>query len=241
MADPFIERAGARLSRMAGARKRAFVIDIENRLAAAERVREVSAEEIEQLATQHGVKLDAAAQTPRRNLYRRFLEHCLADHAISAEESSDLHHLRRILRLDDDQVHAIHNDIARVFYGQAMDEVLADYRLDPEEEAFLQQLRGDLGITPELASELEAEGAARARQRFLSRSIKHDSVLVASRNANVELRGQSGESLEHAVRSALEDASRAAPELRGAEVAEIRVELDSGTVARWQVVLKATL
>lgn len=241
MAEPFEERPGIRLSRIPGVRKRAFVIDLENRLAQAERVSEVPAEEIAAIADRHGVNLDEAVLTPRRNLYRRLLDHCLADHAISPDESADLAHLRRILVLGDDQVRAIHDDVARVFYGRAMDQVLVDYRLDPEEETFLQQLRSDLGMTPELASELEAEGAARARQRFLSRAVKHDSVLVASRDTKLELSGQSGESLEAAIRSALDDASRAAPDLRSAELSEVRVELEAGAIARWQVLLKATL
>ena len=82
-----------------------------------------------------------------------------------------------------------------------MDQVLADYRLDPEEEQFLQRLRSELQIDEALSAQLEAAGSERAKQKFLSRTLVSDSVLVASREAKLELTGTSETTLEDAVRN----------------------------------------
>ena len=185
------------------------------------------------------VDLAESVRTPRRNFYRRLLEHCLADHALSGDESADLSHLRAILKLPDEEVRAIHDDIARVFYGRAMDQVLDDYRLDPEEEQFLRRLRSELGIDDELAVQLQEEGAGRAKHRFLSRTVAADSFFVAPRETKLELTGRSETTLEAAIRNAMDEAHRAGAGLHSAEVTEIRVEVRDGDVGTWFVKLKA--
>jgi flavin-binding protein dodecin len=218
-----------------------FVVDVENFLARAARVVDVRPEQIEEIADRHAVDLAESVRTPRRNLYRRLLEHCLADHALSPDESADLSHLRTILKLADEEVRAIHDDVARVFYGRAMDQVLDDYRLDPEEEEFLRRLRSELEIDDELAAQLQEEGAERAKQRFLSRTVTHDSVFVSPGETKVELTGRSETTFEDAVRRAIDEAHRAEADLHSAELTEIRVELRDGSVGTWCVKLKATL
>jgi flavin-binding protein dodecin len=222
-------------------RQRAFVAEIEDLLAEVERVSEVQQDQVKEVAERHGVELASCARTQKRNFYRRLLEYCLADHALSDEESVDLAHLREILVLPDDEVAAIHDDVARVFYGQAMDQVLDDYLLDPEEERFLERLRADLGIGEDVAHRLEEEGTNRARRRFLSRSVASNSVIVASQNTRIELIGRSESSIEAAIRSALDEACRAAPDLRSAHVTDIRVELREGAIHAWLVKLEASL
>jgi flavin-binding protein dodecin len=216
-------------------------VDVENTLAGAARVVDVRPEQIQEIADRHAVDLVESVRTPRRHLYRRLLEHCLADHALSPDESADLSHLRAILQLAAEEVRAIHDDVARVFYGRAMDQVLDDYRLDPEEEQFLHRLRSGLGIDDELSARLQEEGAARAKQRFLSRAVAVDSVLVAPRETKLELGGRSEATLEDAVRRAVEEADLAGAALDAAELTEVRVEIRDGSVGTWCVKLKATL
>ena len=243
MAEPFADRSGGSggiLSRVRGGRKRTFVVELETCLARAARVMDVRPEQIEEIAGRHAVDLVESVRTPRRNLYRRLLEHCLADHALSPDESADLSHLRTILKLADEEVQAIHDDVARVFYGRAMDQVLNDYRLDPEEEQFLRRLRSELGINEELAAQLQEEGTGRARQRFLSRTVADDSGFLAPRETKLELTGRSETTLEDAVRHAIDEANRAGARLLSAELTEISVELRDEKVGTWCVKLKAT-
>jgi len=118
--------------------------------------------------------------------------------------------------------------------------VLHDHKLDPDERAFLERLRGDLGLAPDVATRLYEQGSEAARQRYLQRAIVPESVVVAS-HPRLELTGESEKSLEDAVRAALDEATRAVPELRWAEVREIRTELSQGRIARWRVKLRAGL
>lgn len=244
MAEPFTERAGATggfLSRIPGGHKRAFLAELETRLAQASRVSDVSRESALELARRHGVDLATSMRGPRRSLYRRFLERCLADQALSPEESADLAHLRELLALADEDARAIHDDVARAFYGHALDEVLADYRLDPDEERFLEHLREQLGLDAEAAARLQEQGAERARLRFLSRAMAPTSALVQSRDTTLELSGRSALDLSDAVRQALSEAVLAAPDLRAARITEISVEQSGGDIEAWRVKLEATV
>lgn len=244
MAEPFERRAKAReglVSRVLGGGAQAGTIaEIEGLLADAARVRDVTVEQVRQIAVRHGVDFGARLVPARRNLYRRLLEQCVLDGAVSAEENAELTHLKEILGLTDADVEPVHDDVARAAYGQALAQALEDHRIDADERAFLARLQSDLRLDPETAERLHQKGAEESRQRFLSRSLTYDSVLVSTR-AKLELSGSSDKSLEDAIREAVERAGRAVPELASAEVESIRTDVDGGRVARWHVQLRASL
>jgi hypothetical protein len=245
MAQPFELRDAPKdgpLARLLGGRGSAGIVaEIESLFARASHVRDVTPESLAEVARRHGVDLGARLRTARKNLYRRFLEHCLLDGALSEDESADLVHLRALLRLAEEDVARVHDDVAIAVYGEAVGEVLHDHQLDPDERAFLERLRGDLGLAPDVAARLYEQGSEAARQRYLQRTMTRDSVLVAGHGARLELAGSSEKSLEDAVRAALEEAARALPDLRWAEVREIRTDLAHGRIARWHVKLRAGL
>lgn len=54
----------------------------------------------------------------------------------------------------------------------------------------------------------------------------------------IELTGESDQSVEHAVKTAIERASRTLDHLRWFEVTETRGAIQDGKVATWQVTLK---
>ncbi len=246
MAQPFELRDAPKdgpLARLFGGRGGGggTVAEIESLLARAARVREVTPESVAELAARHAVDLSVRLRTARKSLYRRFLEHCLTDGALSADENADLIHLRALLRLENDDVERVHDDVAVAVYGEAVTQVLQDHKLDPDERAFLERLRGDLGLEPDVAARLYEQGSESARQRYLQRAIAPESVVVAGHGARLELVGESEKSLEDAVRAALDPATRAVPDLQWAEVREIRTELAQGRIARWRVKLRAGL
>jgi flavin-binding protein dodecin len=228
------------LARLVGGRGGALR-ELEDRLARAERVRDVSVEQVREVAERHGVDLTTQLHTARCGLYRRFLEHCLRDQALTAEEGDELAHLKRLLALPDADAQEVHEQVAHSVYGRAIDQVLEDGRLDPEEDAFLRRLGRQLEVAEPDASRLLDEGSGRARQRFLSRTLAHDHVLVASSGTVLELHGVSAASLEQAIGAALEEAARTVPELQDFEVTEIRGALDHGRIARWEVKVRARL
>lgn len=240
MTEPFVRRPPETgLRRLAGSR-RACLREIEDLLAQAARIRDVTPEQVAAIATRHGIDLQTRLATGRRDLYRRLLEHCLNDQEFSEDETAEVEHLRRLLALSDADAAEVHDRVARAVYGQAISRVLADHRVDPEETEFLRRLGGTLALPEATRDHLYDEATRRARQRFLERTIVHDSVLVAARSRVLELAGASSRSLEDAIQSALADAGRAVPDLRRFEVTKIQGALEGGSVTSWEVSLRAS-
>lgn len=237
MAEPF----EARPERKMRSRKRAFLAELETELANPVRVTLVDPSRVEELAQARGIDLEMDVTTPRRGLYRRFLEYCLNDHALSEEESEDLTHLQKLLHLNSADVHSVQDEVTRSVYGQAIDEVLDDYRLDPEEEAFLQRLRAEIGISEDVAAELQQDGKERARHRFVSRAAVQQSSFVTNKGAEVELQGSSEKSFEEAVQAAIEAAYQSLEKIESAELKTLRVDVAEGRIQKWSVKLTTRL
>jgi flavin-binding protein dodecin len=228
------------IARLVGRRSRALR-ELEDLLARAERLRDVTPDQVRELAARHGVDLARELGTARRGLYRRLLEHCLQDQLLSAEESDELAHLRQALSLPDADAAEVNEQVAHAVYGRAIDQVLADGRVDPEEAEFLRRLGRDLALAEPEASRLLDEGAGRARDRFIARTAAHDSAFVAPGRSTLELHGTSETSIEQAVAAAVEEAARAVPALADFEVTQIRGTLDRGRIVRWEVSVRAHL
>ena len=243
MARPFNRRVApgnAIFGRLFGPRARTSVIrDIEHLLATADRVSDVAVPDVVEVAKRHGVDLEQRLRTPRLSLYRRFFECCLLDQALSDEEFADLTHLRTLLRLEEADVVRTHDEVTCAVYGKAIDEVLEDQRLDPDEAAFLTRLRSELGLSDEVADRLYEEGGERARRRFLDRAVTRDDFLLSARDISLDLSGGSDSSLEEAIRSTVDEASRAVPGLRWVEIDRIGGDVQDGKVERWHIKLKA--
>jgi flavin-binding protein dodecin len=243
VAEPFKRRSVEQglFARLSGRirSQASFVGGIEDVLARAPRVRDVPAARLGELAASRGVDLARRYRPARCNLYRRFLEHCLVDRNVSADETADLAHLRGLLQLDDADVARIHEDVVHAVYGSALDQVLKDHRLDPDEEEFLRRLGSALQIPPEAAERLYQEAEARSRQRFLATSMVREGSFLVGRDVAVELSGVSEAGFEDAIRRALDEASQAYPGIVRAEVTELAAELDADRVRRWRVKLKA--
>ena len=214
--------------------------DIEAMLAGSPEISAIPADRVAAIATEHGVEL-SRLQSQCRDLYRRYLEYCLVDHALSEREVADLGHLRAILALPDAVASEVHEEVACAVYGAAVQEVLADHRLDPEEEEFLQRIRDGLDIDAHTAERAMAEGRRKARQRYLSTVVSSDDILVASQEIKLEIEGSSDESIEGAVSDALKEAATVLPGLKRLQIASLEADITEGRVATWHVKLKAVL
>jgi hypothetical protein len=137
------------------------ITEVGNLLSRAARVSDVSVESVQEVAGRYKLVLKRHFRNALRALYCRYLEHCLRDRVLSAEEIRDLAHLKAILGLADRDVQAIHDEVGRAIYGQAVAEILADRRLDPEEKAFLERLEKELRLPREIADRLLVAGARR--------------------------------------------------------------------------------
>jgi hypothetical protein len=122
-------------------------IEVNNLLASVPAVRQVRPEQIARIAEKYRMPLRGQFLGRLERFYRDYLIYCLADARLSAEELSDLAHLKRILRLDDRVVCAIHERVAMQVYAQTVDAVLADGRIDAVEREFLHTLQEHLAIS----------------------------------------------------------------------------------------------
>lgn len=243
MTEPFTRHSPSEsgLAALLGRRvRRTAVRELEAVLARAKRLRDVSVERVQELSEAHGIDLRDRLRTPRKNLYRRFLEHCLLDCTLSEDESEELAHLRRLLHLDEDDVAHVHDTVARAVYGAAIEEVLQDHKLDEDEEKFLLRLREELGLAEADASRMYEQGARKAQQRLLS-SSPDNAGFLATRDGAVELKGASTTGLQEAVQTVVDESCHALPHLSWAELSEVRVRIESGHIAEWQIKLKAGL
>src|SRR4051812_27227021 len=121
-------------------------VEVNNLLASAEQVRDVRPEQVARIADRYRMPFRDEFCGRLERLYRDYLLFCLADSRLSTEELSDLAHLKRILRLNDQSMCAIHESVARQVYAQSVDAVLADGRIDDDEREFLNTLQQHLGI-----------------------------------------------------------------------------------------------
>lgn len=246
MADPFrdrtAEKRGHRLSVGPGRRKRAFLEELETLLATSESLTELTVPVVRQLAQTHKIDLTADVTTARRALYRRFLEHCLNDFALSADETAELAHLQVLLALSEPDVNIAKEEAVRSVYGRALDAVLEDYQLDPDEAEFLLRLQKEIGLSADSAQALLGKKKQQLRERFIrDTQVYEGRVVMAPQRTEVELHGDSDTSLEDAVRVALAPATGALPEVRSAVVRDLRIEVTEGAISKWSVTLRAQL
>jgi len=242
VAEPFEARStggDGLLSRVAGRVTRASAArELETMLAEAECVRDVTLERIRELGERHGIDLELQLRSLRRNLYQRFLEHCLLDYTFSEAEIEDVEHLRKLLCLEDRDVAHIQDQVSRQIYGAAVQEVLEDHRLDEDEVAFLHGLRDNLDLPEVHANRILEEERRRSRQRLLSHAADRSSFLAPD-GVVLELEGSSPRGVEGAIEAAVDQASQALPQLAWAELGELKVRIESGRIVEWTVKLRA--
>ncbi|MEO5510639.1 MAG: hypothetical protein ABIS27_08400 [Longimicrobiales bacterium] len=140
-------------------------IEVNNLLADVAEVRGVRPEQVARIAERYRMPLRGEFCGRLERFYRDYLLFCLADRRLSEDERSDLAHLKRILRLNDRVVSAIHESVARQVYAQGVDAVLSDGRINPEEREFLHILQQHLALSSKAVDGILAARRRQAEQR----------------------------------------------------------------------------
>jgi flavin-binding protein dodecin len=144
-----------------------------------------------------------------------------------------------VLQLSPTDVSVVHDEVAVEVYGEAVDEVLEDFRLDDNEAAFLQRLREDLNLPEERAERIFNRGAEVARDRALSQATSRDPYFVKRREPAGQFVGRSTRSLEEAIDDALSKAAIAIPNLHWFEVTDLSGYVEQGRSSSWHVTVQA--
>jgi flavin-binding protein dodecin len=241
VAKPFqlTSRETGRLGRVFGAKRAAALSAVEELLAQAARVRDVTPDVLQGVCHDCGIDLSRRFKTDRKLLYRRYLCHCFEDKVLSPEESADLAHLRSILHLPNEDVAEIHEAVAREVYGKAIEGVVADMQLDEQEESFLRKLRTELRLPEQEAERLYAQGVWDARNRAMHEASSRDDDFVVQGTPAGEFTGRSTTTIEDAVADALAKASRVIPELHWFELIQTAGYVENGKRTGWHVCIRA--
>lgn len=154
------------LERLTGSTpKRDAYVELHNLIAAAESRREFGPQHVTRIEREHGVDFQHDFADERKTLYARYLAHCVADGALTAEERATLKHLAATLHLTPSALAAIHE---REF-GEVVSGVLTDNCLDVGERLLLYTMQHALGLKPGTA---DAVYGKEARTRLM-RQIAH--------------------------------------------------------------------
>jgi flavin-binding protein dodecin len=240
MAKPY-ERAESTTNTLGALRQRGSITleGVEDLLAEASSVREVTDAMVTALCDGRRVDLAKRQKRGRLELYRRYLRHCFEDRVLSDAEREDLAHLRSLLHLSAGDLVAVHDEVAIEVYGEAVEEVLEDFRLDPDEADFLRSLRESLGIDVDLANQIYSDGSSRARDRAYRAAVAVDEQFHEHRIPAGEFSGRSNESLEHAIQDAIAKATIAFPALHWFEVSKIGGYVGEDVTDSWYVTVQA--
>lgn len=137
------------------------VVEINNLLARADRLRDVRREDVIRICDEHRTTLNGTLSGRFERIYRDYVAYCLADRHLSETELADLAHLQRLLGIAADAAAAIHEHVARQLYRCSVDEALNDGVIDDEERAFLGRLQQELAMS------------GRAAYRILETKMRH--------------------------------------------------------------------
>lgn len=143
------------------------IIEINN-LLAAKPVLSVTVEQVQAIAENYGVNLRQEFPTQRQEIYHLYLLTCFEDKVLTDEEIRELVHLKKLLRLNDDDIRKLTDRMAMEIYQKEVEKVMEDGVVDADEKAFLSRLRKDLRLSDDLAEKVYKESATEILQRFLT-------------------------------------------------------------------------
>lgn len=150
MAAPFVPQPAVlpnRVQRWIGREpKKNAVVDIRNLLAQAQRVSGLRETDIRAVSETYDVDPCRTFPAELEAIYGEFLSHCLKDKVLSAEELSDLRHLKRLFGLSDVTVERVHERVVGEVYQEGVAEAVADDRLSADERTFLARVQTELRL-----------------------------------------------------------------------------------------------
>lgn len=161
-----------------------------NNLLANTPIQQITVGEVRNIETRYGIQFSTDFQLNTEEFYATYLNYCMKDKQLSAEEVSDLSYLKLLLGLSDSTVDFLHNMVAGVLYKQAMQEAIADGRLSETERDFLGKLQSQLKLPQDIADKIAKETSTVFLNTYVSK-ISADQRLSPDEEREAELIAQS--------------------------------------------------
>ena len=108
--------------------------------------------------------------------YRKFLERCLKDQVLSAEDWKALQQLKILFGFSNAHVEKIHNETIMRHYSKTVEQVLSDKKLAPKEKNLLRMIQQNLKLMPEVAEQIYRDKAAQIVQRTFVTAIADERI-----------------------------------------------------------------
>jgi Holliday junction resolvasome RuvABC ATP-dependent DNA helicase subunit len=156
--------------------KRNAFLNLNNLLAAAGVVTDVTLSDVQRLNAAFGIDLHESFVEELGELYNDALEFYLADGELSDTDQAALAHLRDLLGLTSADATRRHHEAAAKSFGHAVREVLSDRHVGTAEAARLKRLTAALGLPTKLAREIVIRQTLRVLREKAKSALADDRV-----------------------------------------------------------------
>ena len=126
------------------------VVALNNLLASAIQVVDVSRESVNALETEFQISFSTDYAERIGELYADFLAACLTDKHFTQDEVNAVWHLKWLFDISDERHTELYRRAATDLYLRSVDEVVSDFNVSPEERQFLAQLGEYLDLPADL-------------------------------------------------------------------------------------------
>jgi hypothetical protein len=147
------------------------LLELNNKLAAATAVTDVRPEDVEEIAQRYGADIQKHFAKGLGELYRSYLNYCLADGQLGDSEIGNLAHLKAIFGLSDKDTDGIREEVGERVFGREVRMAVKDGRLTEEEHAFLERLQAQLNLPDDIATRLYQHAAEARLQQHLDKAV----------------------------------------------------------------------
>lgn len=183
------------------------LIEINNRLAQAKDIKEISIRDILEIGEEHGVDVYGAFTQELKMLFAQYLKYCLLDLKLTKDEIQNIQHLQRLFYLSNETVKNVQQEVCRSIYEKAVQDVISDGVVTEEEKENLKKLQKYFSISQEDAEQTYEKQAEDYIQKMLSSMVKDQRLSPDEEKYLHEIAQNMGVKLDY------DDITRAALEL----------------------------
>jgi len=149
-------------------------IKINNLLSQTKDIKDISIEEIENIALEYNVKIQKKFKKALQGLYCRFLKYCFNDRILSNHEIEQLAQLKLLFGINDKMIDQIHKDVYLEVFNESVDEVIKDGKMDEKEKEFLEKLQTQLKLPDDIARNIYSKKATTYLETYLKNAISDE-------------------------------------------------------------------
>lgn len=132
-------------------------VDLNNELAAAARVQDVTLDSVERINAEYGIDMHAKCSAALEEAYAGALRQSLRDRKFSQQEVDGLRHIQSLFGIGPSRVRAILKDVGARSYESTLKDALRDSSVTGAEKAFLDRLSRTFELPEDVTRRIYAE------------------------------------------------------------------------------------